>query len=200
MQAGVQGGLGDADGTRRGLDPGAFKGLHQLLEALALFAAQQVLTLHVEAVEAQFVFLHAPVAEHLDLTAGHAGGGEGVFLGAGGLFGQEHRQTTVIRALGVRAGQHCHDMGAGSVGDPGLVAGDLVIAIRSLHRPGAQAGQVGACVGLREDGRWQDLSGGEAGQPFLFLRIGATAKDQLCRDLRPGAKGTHADVAARQLF
>ena len=52
------------------------KGLHQLLEALALFAAKQVLRLDLEAVEGDLVFLHAPVTEHLDLTAAHALGRE----------------------------------------------------------------------------------------------------------------------------
>ena len=45
---------------------------HQLLEALALDAAEQVLGLHLEAVEGDLVFLHAAIAEHLDLGAGHA--------------------------------------------------------------------------------------------------------------------------------
>ncbi len=64
--------LRHADGARRGLDAGRFEGLHELLEAQPLDAAEQVLRLHLEAVEGDLVFLHAAIAEHLDLGAGHA--------------------------------------------------------------------------------------------------------------------------------
>src|SRR5438445_6618463 len=45
----------------------------ELLEAVAFDAAEQVLRLHLEAVEGDLVFLHAAIAEHLDLGARHAG-------------------------------------------------------------------------------------------------------------------------------
>jgi hypothetical protein len=61
--------LRDADGAGGGLDAGALEGLHELLEALALDAAEQVRRRHAEAVEAELVLLHAAVAEHLDLAA-----------------------------------------------------------------------------------------------------------------------------------
>ena len=54
-----------------------FEGLHQLLEALALDAAEQCAGRNLEAVEGDLVFLHAAIAEHLDLAARHALGGEG---------------------------------------------------------------------------------------------------------------------------
>ena len=77
-QAELEGALRDADGARRGLDAGRFEGLHQLLEALALDAAEQAVGGHVEAVEGDLVFLHAAIAEHLDLAARHAlGAGNG---------------------------------------------------------------------------------------------------------------------------
>ena len=71
-QAELERALRDADGAGGGLDAGALEGLHQLLEALALDAAEQVRRRHAEAVEAELVLLHAAVAEHLDLAAGHA--------------------------------------------------------------------------------------------------------------------------------
>src|SRR5690606_2998808 len=69
--------LGDADGARRGLDAGALEGLHELLEPFALSPSEEICRRHPEAVEAEFVFLHAPVAEHLDLATGHAFGRKG---------------------------------------------------------------------------------------------------------------------------
>ena len=69
-------GLRDADGARRGLDARRLEGLHQLLEAAPFDAAEQVRGRHLEAVEGDLVFLHAAIAEHLDLGAGHAGGRE----------------------------------------------------------------------------------------------------------------------------
>ncbi len=75
-QAQLERALRDADGARRGLDAGQLEGLHQLLEALALDAAEQRLGRHAEAVEGDLVFLHAAIAEHLDLAARHALGGE----------------------------------------------------------------------------------------------------------------------------
>jgi hypothetical protein len=98
----VERGLRHADGARGGLDAGALEGLHQLLEALALFAAQQVLALHFEVVEVDRVFLHAAVAQHLDLAAGDAGVLPRCLVGAGRLFGQEHRQALVVGRVGDR--------------------------------------------------------------------------------------------------
>ncbi len=72
-----RGRLGDADGAGRGLDAGRFEGLHQLGEALALDAAEQVRVRHLEPVEGELVFLHAAIAEHLDLAARQASTGKG---------------------------------------------------------------------------------------------------------------------------
>ena len=51
---------------------------------------------HLEAVEAELVFLHAAIAEHLDLAAGHALGREGVAVGAARLRRQQHREAAVV--------------------------------------------------------------------------------------------------------
>ena len=44
------------------------------------------------------------------------------------------------------------------------------------------------------------LAGGDLGQPFPFLLGGAAAEDQFGGDLRTGAQGTDANIAARELF
>ena len=90
LQAHFERVLGHADGAGGGLDAGGLEGLHQLLEALVLLAAEQVGGGHAEAVEAELVFLHAAVAEHLDLAAGHALGGEVLRFVARLLLGDEH--------------------------------------------------------------------------------------------------------------
>ncbi len=178
---------GHTHGAGRGLDAGAFERLHQLFEALAFDAAQKVLALHGKAVEIDRVFLHPAIAEHLDFAARDARVLPGRFIGAGRLFGQEHRQALVIVGVRHRAGQNGHHMGARGMGDPRLVAGDRPI-VAVLHRLGAQSAKVRAGVRLGKDGRGQDLTRSEAGQPFLFLSLGAAAEDQLGRDFGPRAQ------------
>ena len=187
------------DGARGGLDARTFEGLHQLLEALPLFPAQQVCCGHAQAVEGQLVLLHAAVAQHLDLAAGDALVGKGVFLCPRGLFRQKHAQAPPVGAVGIGARQERHDIGAGSVRDPGLAAGDHVI-LALAHRPGAQAAQIRAGVGLGEHRRRQNLGAGDLRQPVRLLRFGASRQDQLGGDLRSGAQAAHPDIAARKLF
>ena len=90
-------------------------------------------------------------------------------------------------------------MGAGGVGDPGLVAGHLV-AVARLHRAGAQAAKVGAGVGFGEHGGGQDFAAGELRQPLRLLFGRAAAEDQFGGDLGPRAERADADIAARKLF
>ena len=123
-QGELQRALRHADGAGGGLDAGGLEGAHELLEALALDAAEKVRGRDAEAVEGELVLLHAAVAEDLDLAAGHAGGGEGVGLGAARLRGEQHGEAGVVGGGGVGADEHGHQVGAGGVGDPGLVAGD----------------------------------------------------------------------------
>jgi hypothetical protein len=164
----VERGLRDADGARGGLDAGAFEGLHELLEALTFLSAQQVLALHLEVVEIDRVFLHAAIAEHLDLAAGNAGVLPGLFVRARRLLGEEHGQAAVIGRVGHGARQNRHHMGPRGMGDPRLVAVQDPVAVVILHRLRAQAAEVGAGVGLGEDGGRQDLTAGQAGSHFCF--------------------------------
>ena len=87
--------------------------------------AEQIFRLHLEAVEGEFVFLHAAIAEHADLAAAHAGGGEGVGCACRAAF---RRGTSRGRDSRVEFGsvprEQRHHVGAGRMGDPGLVAGD----------------------------------------------------------------------------
>jgi hypothetical protein len=93
LQPEVERVLGHAHGARRGLDARGLEGLHQLLEALALDAAEQVLGLDLEILEADFVFLHAAIAQHLDLAAGHALRGKRIVVRAARLFREEHGEA-----------------------------------------------------------------------------------------------------------
>ena len=83
------------------------------------------------------------------------------------------------------------------MGDPGLGAGDLV-DIALAHRPGAQRAEVGAAVGLGEDGGGQDFARAELGQPVGLLLLGAAEADQFGGDLRAGAQRADADIGAAQ--
>ena len=173
--------------------------MHQLLEALAFNATQKVRALHPEIVEVDGVFLHPAIAEHFDLAARNPCIDKGLRVGAGGFFGQEHRQAAIIAGAFNGAGQNGHHMGAGGMGDPCLVA---------IHHPvlaiaagaGAQAAKVRPGVRFGEDGRGQNLTAGEFRQPLCLLFRGAATQDQFGGDLGPGAKGTHTDIAARQFF
>ena len=148
-EAEIEGVLGDADGPRRGLDTRRFEGLHELLEAAPRLTAEQGVAGYREAVEGNLIFLHAAIAEHLDLGAHHAGRRERVVLGAPRLRGQEHGEALVARLALVAAHQQGHQIGARGMGDPGLVAGDApVIAV--AHRAAPQAAQVRAGAGFGE--------------------------------------------------
>ena len=192
--------LRHANGARGGLDAGGFERLHQLLEALALDPAQQVLTLDLEPVKAQLVFLHAAIAQHLDFTAGHALGGEGVFFRAGGFLGQEHGQAAMVRRVGIGACQQGHHMCARGVGDPGLVARNLPVSLGIFHGTSAQTAQIRPGVRFGEHGGGQDLRTGQFRQPMRLLVFGAARLDQFGGDLGSGAQRPDPDIAARQFF
>ena len=121
-QAKVERRLRHADGARRRLDAGGFERLHQLLEPLPLDAAKQVFRAHLEAVEGDLVFLHAAIAQHLDLAARHALGREGFGIGSARFGRKQHGEAAIARRIGVGAHQQGHQIGADGMRDPGLVA------------------------------------------------------------------------------
>ncbi len=198
-KADVERRLGDADGAGSGLDTGAFEGCHQLLEALALDSAEQIGGGHAEIVEADLIFLHAAIADHLDFAAAHAGRGEGGVDGAALLGRDQHRQAAIVAGVGIGADQQGHHVGAGRMGDPGLVAADPIFAVGE-RRARAQRAKVGAGVRLCKDGGRQDRGIGDLREPMGLLLGGTAGQDQFCRDFRPGGEAADADPAARQFF
>ena len=54
----------------------------------------------------------------------------------------------MVGAVRIRACQKCHDMSAGRMGDPCLVASDLIVARLVFHGTCAQGAEVGASVWL----------------------------------------------------
>ena len=89
-EAKLQGALGHANRACRSLDARALEGPHQLLEAVARLAAEQGGVGNLIGIKADLVFLHATIAQDLDLAAAHAGCGEGIGIGAARLRYQEH--------------------------------------------------------------------------------------------------------------
>ena len=65
--------------------------LHELFEAKTLDPAQQILGLHLETVESNFILLHAAIAEHFDLGSTHSLCRKWVLVIAARLFGKKHR-------------------------------------------------------------------------------------------------------------
>ena len=138
---------------------------HQLLEAQAFDAAEQVLGLHLEAVEGDLVFLHAAIAEHLDLGAGHARRRERIVVGAARLLGEQHGEAAIAGLVRIGAHQQRHQIGAHRMGDPGLVAVDLV-DVALAHRARLQRGEIGAGIRFGEHRGRQHFAGGDLRQPF----------------------------------
>ena len=99
----------------------------------------------------------------------------------------------------IGAHQERHQVGAHGMGDPGLVAVDL-IDVAVTHRPGPQRGEIGAGIGLGEHRRRQNFAGSDLGQPFVFLLLGAAARDQFGGDLGTRAQRADPDITARELL
>ena len=133
--------LRNAERAGRRLDTGAFKSLHQLLEAISFFFAQKVFCLDFEIIETELIFLHTSVAEHFDFTTGHSLGRKIFCFRHMRLFSKEHGKALISRLIRVRPHQHGHYVGTRRMGDPGLVASHL-INIPILHRAGFQRRQV----------------------------------------------------------
>ena len=196
----IEGVPGDADGARRGLDARAFEGLHQLLEALPFLAAQQSVLRHRETFEAERIFAHPAIAEHLDLLARKTFVGEWIGFGAARLFGEQHGEAAIAGRVGIGAHQHGHQIGARGMGDPGLGAVDPPAALGIAPGPRAQRGEVRSRIGFGEDRGRQDGAIGEAGEEFRLLRLGPVRADQLARDLGAGAERSGTDPSARQFL
>ncbi len=105
----------------------------------------------------------------------------------------------MARLVRVGARQQRHQVRAGGVRDPGLVAVDAV-DLAVAFRAGAQRGEVGAGLRLGEDRGRNDLAGGDPGQIVRLLILGAGEADELAGDLSPRPQRADPDIAARELF
>src|SRR5436190_2015342 len=92
----------------------------------AIHAAQQILRLHLEAVKTDLVFLHAAIADDLDLGPRHSRRREWFVLTATGLFREQHGKPAVPRLVRVGAHQKRHQIRTHRMRDPGLVAVNLI--------------------------------------------------------------------------
>src|SRR5215510_7078183 len=91
----LHGGLRDTDRSRGSLNARRFESLHELFEAEAFDPAEQILGLHLEAVEGDFVLLHAAIAEHFNLGSAHSLCWKRALVIATRLFGEKHRETAM---------------------------------------------------------------------------------------------------------
>ncbi len=160
--------------ARRGLDARGFESRHQLLEAKPFDAAEKILGFHDEAVECDLVFLHAAIAEHLDLGAGHAGDRKRSLVATARLFREQHGKAAIAFLRRIGANEQRHQIGAHRMSDPGLVAVNLV-DIALAHRARLQRSEIGTGIGLGEHHGRQHLAGGDLRQPLALLLRGAAA-------------------------
>src|SRR5205823_1885561 len=116
--------------------------------------------------------------EDRDLGAADALGRERVGVAAARLWREKHAEAAVAAVGGAGAREQRHQVGARTVGDPGLRPEDAVL-VAVLDRAGLQAGEVRSRIGLGENRGRDDLAGGDAGEPFLLLPRGAAEADQL---------------------
>ena len=188
--------LRHANGARGRLNARALKGFHQLLKALARLAAEDGVFWHGKTVEGNVIFFHAAIAQHFNLAALHAVGGERGFVIAARFFGQEHGQASMAFHIGFAAHQKRHNIGARAMGNPCFGA-DNFIARLGLFGARRQAGQVGARIGFGKHGGGQHRAIGNARQIVLLLRLCAILQNQLGRNIRARAERADTNIAAR---
>jgi hypothetical protein len=115
-------------------------------------------------------------------------------------FSASSMEALVARLGRIGADQQRHQIGADRVGDPGLVAGDLVdIPLRAPRA--CESGKVGSGIGLGEDRGRQDFAGSDPRQPLLsFCSSVPPARISSPAISEPRAERADADPAARQLL
>ncbi|MCY1343804.1 hypothetical protein D9M69_298260 [compost metagenome] len=158
-----------ADGDRQAL-PGQF--LHQVDEALALDAAEQVFLGYAAVLEEQHGGVLGVQADLLQRLG----------FAEAGAVGLDQGQRDVLGALAAGAGlrHHDHQVAVGAVGDEGLGAVDHVL-VAVQHRAGLHRLQVGTGVRLGHRHGADRLAGGHLRQPLLLLRLGGEV-DQVAGD------------------
>ena len=153
----------DTGATSCHVDTAEFEAAHGLLETTTLDSADQLLGRDTIVFEDEFSAVDRLVAE----LANFLGGFEAV-----ALFADEHAHALMARLrLGVGFDEHTEAGTVDPVGDPGLRAVDDVV-ITITTRDGANALQIGACIGLGETNAAADFSARKLGQPtsLLFVR------------------------------
>ena len=117
--------------------------------------------------------------------------------------GDQEAPNSAASFVIVGGGPHHGDVGDRSVGDPHLAAVEHPIgAIAS--RPGFHCGGIGSDIGLGQPEAAEQFARGHAGQPLLFLLLGAEVPDRehrqrsLHRDHRPEAGVGRLQFYARE--
>ena len=146
-----------------------FECLHELFETQPLDPAEQVFGLHLETVECNLVLLHAAIAEHFNLGAGHPFCRKRIPVVATRFLGKQHRQTAMAGLFRIGAHKKRHQIGANRMGDPCLVAINSV-DVALAHRARFDRGQIRTGIRLGKDRGGQDFTGSNLGQPFFLLR------------------------------
>ena len=197
--------LGDADAAGGDVDAADLERVHHLREALVearLLAAEDVLGRAAVAVEDQLGRLDALVAHLLDLRRDvEARVLAGVLADARLLLGDEAGHAAVARVgVGVGLDEHEDEAGAQAVGDPHLLAVDLVGAVVDLLGRGLDRLDVGAELGLGQREGGADLAGRHARQVLLLLLVGAELHQQVGADEVRVDDAGDRDPAARELL
>ncbi len=142
--------------------------LHQLVEALPFFGAEQARCRQLHVLEEQFGGVGGIHAELLELAAAPE---------ALRIVGLDHEQRDALGAgLRIGLGDDDDQIGVLAVGDEGLGAVEHV-AVAGFLRRRAHALQIGAGAGLGHGDGADHLAGRELRQPALLLIFGAVVKN-----------------------
>src|SRR5215211_5719858 len=203
-QAQLERALRDADAAGGDVDPADLERVHHLGEALAeagVLAAEDHPGGALVAVEDQLCRLDALVAHLLDLGRHvEARVVAGVLRRARLLLADEAGHALVGRiGVAVGLGEQEHQAGQQAVGDPHLLAVDLVV-LAALDGGGLDRLHVGAQLGLGEAEGGPDLARGHARQQALLLLVGAELHQQVGADEVRVDDARDRDPAARELL
>src|SRR3954452_6062842 len=204
-QGALERALGGGGGPGADVHAADLQRVHHLREALVealLLAAEDAVGGGAVSVEDELGGLDALVAHLLELRRDvEALEVAGVLADAGLLLGDEAGHALVAR-VGVRVGldEHEHERRAQAVGDPHLLAVDLVRAVVDLLGGGLDRLDVGAQLGLGERERGADLAGRHARQVLLLLLVAAVLQQQVRADEVRVDHAADRDPAARQLL
>ncbi len=111
----------------------------------------------------------------------------------------DEQRDALVAGLGIRAGDHDHEVGQDAVGDEGLLPGEDVVVTR-VHGSGPDALQVGPRARLGHRDRRDRRTGAQPGEPPLRLLV-VRARHEVGRDhVVEEREGAAVDAAARHLL